>query len=614
MKKRGFTYDASGNLINDVDLANSANNREIRYAAFEKPVYIKKGSSNANEISFRYGTGRERYRRIDNVYENGQPITVETTYLGSYEKVVHTGGAKNGDVEHKYYIAGVALRIDTDKANGSSESKTSYMHKDHLGSVIAISDESGNAVKRFRYDPFGKQYEVTNVSPLTEMAVVSKLAITDKGFTGHEMLNSVDIIHMNGRIYDANIGRFLQADAYIQAPKNMQNMDRYSYVLNNPLSYTDPSGHFFKSLKKYWRVIAAVVINYVFCSGGCTFLETMAAGAVSGAVATGNLRGAISGAFSAGVFYGIGTYYDSVANANGAAVYKDLTETYGLSESFSSGVANSATQLTTAQQAGKVLAHAMAGGVMSKLNGAKFGNGFISAGITQSFSKSINGLNTRGSRIFAASLLGGSVSKLTGGKFASGALTAAFSRTFNDESHMEEGSDSDIGAYSPASGIYATEDGKAVNIQVTDNGLVNGDGSVAYAFDYRTGLVYPIGDTGRVSSVAPESYAVGAAGLFKGTASYIGQRLFLSETFGITSSSFAHSVTGVTGTMNVTGSSLKVGWSSVSANGGGMMLRVGVGGSGNMARFHMYVPGSFVPNKFANGVIQVKRALKKMDD
>jgi hypothetical protein len=56
---------------------------------------------------------------------------------------------------------------------------------------------------------------------------------------------------MNGRIYDPTLGRFLQADPHVQAPMNSQSYNRYSYVLNNPMSYTDPSGYFFKSLKKF---------------------------------------------------------------------------------------------------------------------------------------------------------------------------------------------------------------------------------------------------------------------------------------------------------------------------------------------------------------------------
>jgi RHS repeat-associated protein len=66
---------------------------------------------------------------------------------------------------------------------------------------------------------------------------------TDRGFTGHEMLDGTDVIHMNGRIYDAQLGRFLQADPVIQAPDNAQSWNAYTYVFNNPLAYTDPSGN-----------------------------------------------------------------------------------------------------------------------------------------------------------------------------------------------------------------------------------------------------------------------------------------------------------------------------------------------------------------------------------
>jgi RHS repeat-associated protein len=47
---------------------------------------------------------------------------------------------------------------------------------------------------------------------------------------------------MNGRVYDPQIGRFLSADPYIQSPYNTQSYNRYSYTINNPLKYTDPTG------------------------------------------------------------------------------------------------------------------------------------------------------------------------------------------------------------------------------------------------------------------------------------------------------------------------------------------------------------------------------------
>ncbi|HEU4689203.1 MAG TPA: RHS repeat-associated core domain-containing protein [Vicinamibacterales bacterium] len=67
-------------------------------------------------------------------------------------------------------------------------------------------------------------------------------AVTRDGFTGHEMLDSVTLIHMNGRVYDPLLGRFLSADPFVTRPFNGQGLNRYAYVLNNPLTLTDPSG------------------------------------------------------------------------------------------------------------------------------------------------------------------------------------------------------------------------------------------------------------------------------------------------------------------------------------------------------------------------------------
>ncbi len=63
------------------------------------------------------------------------------------------------------------------------------------------------------------------------------------GFTGHEHLDSVGLIHMNGRVYDPVVGRFLSADPFIDWGLGTQGVNRYGYVGNNPLSFTDPSGY-----------------------------------------------------------------------------------------------------------------------------------------------------------------------------------------------------------------------------------------------------------------------------------------------------------------------------------------------------------------------------------
>ncbi|MBP6528755.1 MAG: RHS repeat-associated core domain-containing protein [Burkholderiales bacterium] len=101
-----------------------------------------------------------------------------------------------------------------------------------------------------------------------------------RGFTGHEHLAELGIIHMNGRLYDAVIGRFLQADPIIQAPQNAQSHNRYGYVMNNPLSFTDPSG--FSWWTKNRRMVIGLVAG-IATAGGAAWLMS-AYGSLAGLV------------------------------------------------------------------------------------------------------------------------------------------------------------------------------------------------------------------------------------------------------------------------------------------------------------------------------------------
>ena len=121
---------------------------------------------------------------------------------------------------------------------------TDYFHADHLGSISVVSNSTGTVITRYTYDAWGVR--VAQTGSLTE---------THHGFTAHEHLDNVGLIHMNGRVYDPVLARFMSADPYVQTQDNMQSYNRYSYVWNNPLSGADPSGYwnFWKSVKAIFR-------------------------------------------------------------------------------------------------------------------------------------------------------------------------------------------------------------------------------------------------------------------------------------------------------------------------------------------------------------------------
>src|SRR5262249_19656797 len=130
-----------------------------------------------------------------------------------------------------------------------TQTQTSYLLKDHLGSTVVVPDSTGAVQPRYSFDAWGKRRDVTWAAFFpTVPTSLWQQTLTTRGYTGHEQLDEVGLVHMNGRVYDPELGRFLSADSFIQDPSNLQSLNRYSYVQNNPLSFTDPTGHFLSGL------------------------------------------------------------------------------------------------------------------------------------------------------------------------------------------------------------------------------------------------------------------------------------------------------------------------------------------------------------------------------
>jgi RHS repeat-associated protein len=114
------------------------------------------------------------------------------------------------------------------------------LHRDYQGTILAISDESGIVLEKRAFDAWGSLIKLANSSGITTVPTTEGVLLLDRGYTGHEHLLGVGLINMNGRLYDPKLHRFLSPDNFVQDPKNSQNYNRYGYVLNNPLKYTDP--------------------------------------------------------------------------------------------------------------------------------------------------------------------------------------------------------------------------------------------------------------------------------------------------------------------------------------------------------------------------------------
>jgi RHS repeat-associated protein len=135
------------------------------------------------------------------------------------------------------------VAIVSRRSDGSNT--TRYILQDHLGSVASILSSTGASIVSESFDAFGARRDADAWAGPCPCGTLSQIAaISRRGYTGHEMIggHSMGLIHMNGRVQDAVIGRFLSPDPIVQFPFFSQSFNRYSYVLNNPLTFTDPSG------------------------------------------------------------------------------------------------------------------------------------------------------------------------------------------------------------------------------------------------------------------------------------------------------------------------------------------------------------------------------------
>ena len=143
-------------------------------------------------------------------------------------------------------------------------------------------------------DVWGKRLETNwNGNEVRE----SQTQGNQRGYTDHEHLDSIGLIHMNGRVYDPKLARFISPDPYIQDPYNTQSFNRYSYVWNNPLRHTDPTGEFIPLIIAGIKIagLAYGVYEAAEVARGIATGEITGQEAVTGAVITAGI-GVVGGA------------------------------------------------------------------------------------------------------------------------------------------------------------------------------------------------------------------------------------------------------------------------------------------------------------------------------
>ena len=389
-----YTYDANGNML-------TGNGRTIVWSAENLPTSItgQNGSS-----SFVYGPDHQRYQQSA-VDASGN--TTATTYIGNIFEVVSTGST----VQYRHSITANGGVVAIHTIDQSGDVTTDYVHSDHLGSVDAITDSTSAVTQQMSFDAFGLRRDPGNWSyDLSAAQIASLKGVTDRGFTYQEQLDNVQLVHMNGRVYDPTIGRFISADPVVGG-------DRYGYVDDNPLSRADPSGYCWagcfwqpnaplKALNNMsnlevfaltgwmpWdhaainhsayelehnqkiQLVVAIALSVETGGASLAYFEAMGADAFWAGVA----EGAVAG----------GTFSATMGTLNGESPRMVIDQTLrgAATGALSAGLLYGANSLTSAANnnfAVGLVSHGVAGGLASVASGGSFNKGFELGGLAYS--------------------------------------------------------------------------------------------------------------------------------------------------------------------------------------------------------------------------------------
>jgi len=343
LQQNGYVQsrDNNGNL----QLAGS---RWIKFDYDNRPVRIITVDGTITDFVYDFEGGRVKKTITKNT------TTTSSVYIGHIYEV--TGS------QTIQYISAGSQRL----AMQTNTGEVTYFLPDHLGSTSVMVNSAQQSVRSNVYTPFGSLFKTAGTKD------------SDYKFTGQRLDDSTGLYYYNARYYDPMLGRFITPDIFIQSPYDPQTLNRYSYCRNNPIIYTDPSGHFLQ--------IIAVIAFAAAANAGINATVTAINGGSWSAIGASALQGAAQGAaFGAGTLVGGPAVGGLFAGAVGGAIN--------------------------------------GGGVPGAIQGAAFGA--ITAGIASHIPVPRNVWAAAATRIATGAGIGGTMSVMTGGDFAEGAKSGA---------------------------------------------------------------------------------------------------------------------------------------------------------------------------------------------
>lgn len=298
-----FSYDQANRVSEINPYVNiPATMQNLTYTQFNKVGSIEEGQ---DKSTFDYWPDESRSKM--ELYQNSLLQKIKY-YASGYEKELDVTTNTTRDL---CYVYDSESRLIAILERNSGVDKIYYVLTDHLGSITQLLDENGNVVKERSYDAWGRMRDPQTWTALPPTGVSDGW---DRGYTAHEHIPKFGIINMNGRLYDPLLGRMMEPDPHVQDLTYTQNFNRYSYVWNNPLKYTDPTGEYIGwddliaaiaggaiNLVSNWGSIGSVGqgVSY-FLAGAGSGIATLYGGPMAGGAVAGLTNSAINQYYTTG--------------------------------------------------------------------------------------------------------------------------------------------------------------------------------------------------------------------------------------------------------------------------------------------------------------------------
>jgi RHS repeat-associated protein len=229
-----FYYDADGNMLcvtTKSECTDGLAARTYSWTSFDMAETIVNGSTTTG-----FGYTPEHQRGAmgaasGTLYYFSNPAT------GVFEEL-----AQDGVTWHTYLAPDGHIAAEV-FSSSRTISQVYYFAADHLGSTVSLTDTSGAQDEYDSYDAWGLRRQPSGADQPTGCPAIHPVSRTLRGFTGEEEMDNLCLVNLNARLYDPALGRMLSTDPVIGQPQNGQAYNRYSYVVNNPASLTDPTGN-----------------------------------------------------------------------------------------------------------------------------------------------------------------------------------------------------------------------------------------------------------------------------------------------------------------------------------------------------------------------------------